>query len=236
VNSDDGFRMSIGGANLIDHFAVNVGEYDNGRGAGDTIFKFHIAQAGLYATRVIWENGGGDSNIELFSVQADGTDLLVNDATTTNSIKAYRAATVPSLPYASSFSPTPAAIGVSPDAGVNIVLVDGPKAIVPATVQLILDGTVVNATVGKTNNQTTISYKPAALWASVSTHKARLAFSDNGSPALTTTNDWLFTVKGYRNAVLPTPLYFEDFEKSALGVTSRWLDGDQRHRFAQCGT
>jgi hypothetical protein len=47
---------------------------------------------------------------------------------------------------------------------------------------------------------------------------ARLVFSDNGSPAQTTTNDWLFTVTGYRNVVLPTPLYFEDFEKSALGV------------------
>src|SRR5438477_302403 len=70
VNSDDGFRMTIGGPNPGDHFAVvNVGEYDAGRAAADTIFSFVVPQAGIYATRLIWENGGGDANIEWFSVQ-----------------------------------------------------------------------------------------------------------------------------------------------------------------------
>src|SRR5438876_1162215 len=51
VNSDDGFRMTIGGSIPNDRFKVNVGQFDGGRGAADTIFKFHIAKAGLYAAR-----------------------------------------------------------------------------------------------------------------------------------------------------------------------------------------
>jgi hypothetical protein len=217
VNSDDGFRMTIGGATPNDHFAVNVGEFDGGRGAADTIFKFHIAQAGLYAARVIWENGGGDANIEWFSVQPDGTDILINDTNTPGAIKAYRAATVPLRPYAAAFSPGQGQV-VSPDAGVNIVLVDGAKPVAPATVRLTLDGAAVTATVTRTNNQTTITYQPAALWPSASTHAAQLVFSDTGTPAQTTTNDWTFTAVTYRNIVLPQPLYLENFEEVALGA------------------
>src|SRR5262245_59116789 len=70
VNSDDGFRMTIGGPSPSDTFAaVKAGEFDGGRGADDTIFRFRIDQAGLYAVRIIWENGTGDSNIELFWVK-----------------------------------------------------------------------------------------------------------------------------------------------------------------------
>src|SRR5438034_3149936 len=107
VNSDDGFRVTIGGVNPSDHFAVNVGEFNGGRGAADTVFKFHIAQAGLYPARVIWENGGGDANVEWFSVQSDGTDILINDTTKPGHIKAYRATTGPAHAYAAAFSPAP---------------------------------------------------------------------------------------------------------------------------------
>jgi len=225
VNSDDGFRMTIGGPNPGDHFAaVNVGQFDAGRAAADTIFSFVVPQAGIYATRLIWENGGGDANIEWFSVQPDGvTEILVNDSSTAGYIKAYRAVTSAGRSYASVFLPAPGDNAVSPDAPVNIVLVDGPKPIVPATVQLILDGATVNATVTKTNNQTTISYKPASLWVSASTHAGRLVYSDNGSPPQTATNDWSFTVITYRNVILPQPIYFEGFENVTLGgIPAGW--------------
>ena len=219
INSDDGFRMTVGGPDPGDRFAaVNVGQFDGSPGAADTIFTFHVTQAGLYPTRVIWENGGGDANIEWFSVLPDGiTDVLINDTNTVGHINAYRAVTSPGRSYASVFIPAPGDNKVSPDDAVNIVLVDGANAIAPGTVQLILDGVTVNATVGKTNKQTTISYKPAGLWASASTHAGRLLYSDDASPPKTATNDWTFGVITYRNVVLLQPIYLENFETVALG-------------------
>src|SRR6266516_6395985 len=94
VNSDDGFRVTIGGSAPQDKFnGVNVGQFDAGRGAADTIFKFVVQQAGIYATRMIWENGGGDANVEWFSVAYAGTTrVLVNDVAG-GGIKAFRAVT-----------------------------------------------------------------------------------------------------------------------------------------------
>ena len=97
VNSDDGFRVTIGGGAPQDKFnGVNVGQFDGGRGAADTLFTFSVTQAGIYAARMIWENGGGDANVEWFTVSSDGTTkVLVND-TANGGIKAYRAVTMPS--------------------------------------------------------------------------------------------------------------------------------------------
>src|SRR4051812_848322 len=79
VNSDDGFRIMIGGANPGDRSAVMVRQYDGGRGSADTLFKFVIARAGLYAVRCTWENGCCGAALELFTVKSDGTKVLVND-------------------------------------------------------------------------------------------------------------------------------------------------------------
>src|SRR5262245_58050415 len=78
VNSDDGFRMTIGGSVPGDRFAVNVGQFDGGRGAANTIFPITVTQAGLYPARVLWENGGGDANIELFTVANGTTPVMIN--------------------------------------------------------------------------------------------------------------------------------------------------------------
>src|SRR6266852_1063196 len=72
VNSDDGFQTSSG-LNPSDAFGrVVLGEYNGGRGADDTLFTNTVTQAGTYGFRTIFENGGGDSNIEWFSVDYSG--------------------------------------------------------------------------------------------------------------------------------------------------------------------
>ena len=97
VNSDDGFQTSSG-PNPSDAFGrVVLGEFDEGRGAADTLFTFVVQQAGTYAFRTIWENGGGDSNIEWFTLDADGPKVLVNDVEN-GGIPAYRAASGLFLP------------------------------------------------------------------------------------------------------------------------------------------
>jgi hypothetical protein len=73
VNSDDGFRFSFG-VGRGDVFGLLAGNFDTGRGAADTIFDVYIPADGFYPIRCDWENGGGQANIEIFTVNlADGS-------------------------------------------------------------------------------------------------------------------------------------------------------------------
>jgi hypothetical protein len=92
VNSDDGFRLSPATSVSDPRNALTLGIFDAGRGAADSIFDFFVQQAGTYPMRLVWDNGGGDCNVEWFSVLAGGTNVLINDTANASAIKAYRAA------------------------------------------------------------------------------------------------------------------------------------------------
>ena len=100
VNSDDGFKVTVG-PNLSAPTALVLGSFDGGRGVADSLFLFFVQQDGTYPFRLLWENGNGSlasgnaGSVEWFSVLADGTKLLVNTSTNSNAIKAYRAAGQP---------------------------------------------------------------------------------------------------------------------------------------------
>ena len=96
VNSDDGFRVEIGYINDREN-VMEVEEFDGGRGAADTLFLLDVRAAGVYPVRVIYFNGGGDANIELFTVKEDDTKVLVND-TENGGLKAYRVGVAPDKP------------------------------------------------------------------------------------------------------------------------------------------
>ncbi len=93
VNSDDDFWL-FPSTNVIDpHNTLVLGKFDGaGRGAADSIFSFAVTQAGTYPMRLIWENGNGGANLEWFSVDSDGTKILINDTSNPKAIKAYQAA------------------------------------------------------------------------------------------------------------------------------------------------
>jgi hypothetical protein len=81
----NGLRISIG-----QDSAQLLGEYNgNGRGSADTLFSFYVPVAGVYPFRCLYLNGGGDGNIEWFTV-INGQKVLLNDD---NGIKTYRART-----------------------------------------------------------------------------------------------------------------------------------------------
>ena len=71
---------------------------DGGRGVANSLFLFNVQQDGTYPFRLLWENGNGSfalgnlGSVEWFSVLPDGTKVLVNSATNSSAIKAYRAA------------------------------------------------------------------------------------------------------------------------------------------------
>ncbi len=60
VNSDDGFRLTIGAFTSF---------YDPPRGPGDTIQTFNFPAAGDYSLRLVFYERGGGSEVELFDAQ-----------------------------------------------------------------------------------------------------------------------------------------------------------------------
>ncbi len=190
VNSDDGFRFTLGGANPKDRFAAKVGEFNGGRGAADTLFSFTIAQAGLYAARCTWEQGTGGANIEMFSVQADGTRVLLNDI---GGISAYRAVTAPARAYAQKVCPAPGGAARA-DAPILVELVDGQSPIDPATITLSVDGQRLTSASSKTGDTTTVSYTPSTLFAAGS-HTVSFSYTEAGSPV---TANWAFVALHYQ--------------------------------------
>lgn len=193
VNSDDGFKVTIGGENPLDPFAVQVGAFDGGRGAADTTFSFVIKQAGLYAARLTFENGGGDSNVEWWTVKSDGTKVLVND-TANGGIPAYRAANVPASATFSKVVPAPGGTGVAPNVTFDIELTDGANSIDPASTGLKVDNASVVATVKKTGSVNKITFTPSTLYAADSTHTVAVTYKD-GTKSVE--QDFSFTVANY---------------------------------------
>ena len=87
VNSDDGFRMEGGPPELADA----MGEFRTGRGPGNTTFEFEVEEPGIYPIRMIYFNGGGGGALEIFSEDAEGNRVLLNDLAN-GGIATYRSA------------------------------------------------------------------------------------------------------------------------------------------------
>ncbi len=49
-----------------------LGEFDGGRGAGETKFTFFVPIGGVYPVRMTYEQGGGGANVELYHYYANG--------------------------------------------------------------------------------------------------------------------------------------------------------------------
>lgn len=196
VNSDDGFRVSAG-TNPRDAFAQVLGEWDGTRdGGGDTAFSFVVEKTGIYPFRLIYQNGKGSGKLSWYSVNPDdGTKSLINDATDTAAVVAYRALKTPaSLPaYALTVTPRPGEKNVSRRPTVQVVLVDDATQVKPETVQLSFDGSSVPATVSKVGKQTTVTFQPSLELGIETTHALTLVFSDDATPAHVRTQDWSFT-------------------------------------------
>ncbi len=92
VNSDDGFELSIG--HIDDPRVMVAGSHNGGRGSRDTQFLMDVRAPGVYPVRVVYFSQGGEASIELFSLNADGERVLVND-TANGGLAAFREGTVP---------------------------------------------------------------------------------------------------------------------------------------------
>ena len=200
VNSDDGFKVTSGKA-AKDVFGAVLGIYNGGRASADSPFTVQVPQAGVYPFRLVWENGTGDANLEWFLVQPDGTRALIND--TTNSIKAYRSASLPV--YVSQLSHGVNATGLTPNANIVIQFTDGANASLDsASVKLTLNGATLTPTVRKSGSITTVTWPSTGLLPT-GTNNAVLEYADTATPSVKTTNAWSFMVMSY-GASSPKPI------------------------------
>jgi hypothetical protein len=182
VNSDDGFVLSAG----VDHrdsLRVSVGRFDGARGSADSLIQFVVETPGLYPFRLVWYQGSGGANLEWFSVDETGQKILINDRANPNSIKAWRALSVPSRPYVRSVSPRRGEGQVPLDAAIAITLQDGGTQVVPGSVGLVLNGQTVSPVVTKTGSSTLVTYAPPSNLPILSTNTLTLTYSDNATPA-----------------------------------------------------
>lgn len=195
VNSDDGFRVTAGrqARNIL---ATNLGEFNGGRGASDTLFDFVAPEAGLYTFRLLWWEGGGGANVEFFSVNLDtGVKTPINAPGT--SIKAFANSPDATYPFVNHVAPAAGATGVAGTATVTVELKDGTLGVASGSVKLSFNGAEVPATVSKVGTTTTVTYNPGLL-ASGSVNTVAISYNDTASPANSYSSSYSFTVAAYQ--------------------------------------
>jgi hypothetical protein len=223
VNSDDDFRTTSA-RNPRDVFAPILGEFNapGGRGASDTTFQIVVPSAGIFAFRTTWEQGGGGANIEWFSVLDDGTKVLINDdATNPNAIKAYQLQPSALPAWVSKVTPLPGTTGARPDAIVSAQITDSATQVTSAS----LSNNGGAATTGtKSGNVTTVTLPVGGLAAN---NSVTLSYTENTTPARTTTDSWSFTtltVTQTLPATLATAVGSGDATKPGFLVTPYQVD------------
>ncbi|HUS35017.1 MAG TPA: sugar-binding protein, partial [Verrucomicrobiae bacterium] len=190
VNSDDGFRTFVGRVNDIFRATFAAG-FDGGRGAADTTFDLFVAEAGTYAFRTIFEQGGGGGNIELLEQLADGTKVLLN-ADTAGGPKTYRSATgadVSGPTVITSVTPLPDAINVNGAAPIVVEIAEGTDTVPLNTIRLTVNGSPVTVTPTKSGNLITVSYTPSPALSNNAPVTATIAFTAGG---VARTETWNF--------------------------------------------
>lgn len=196
VNSDDGFRLAMGGAGPGDVMAPIIGEFNGSRSAGDSAMQIRITKAGLYAVRLSWFSGGATANLEFDQSLSDGSLVAINSAG--SSIKAFRSVSVPIPTFVRNALPVPNSVDVPFDTPIKIDLVGA--AVDVRSVKLSLDGAAVGADVQKTGDTTSVNFQPPSRLALHSQHTVLINFNDGQTRSFT----WNFQVVDY--AVLTTDL------------------------------
>jgi RHS repeat-associated protein len=177
VNSEDGFKLTTSAKPLQPNGLI-LGQFDGGRGAADTLFTFLIQAPGYYPFRLLYENGQGWGNCEWFTVEPDGTCVLINDPADPQALRAYRS-DLEGPPSITDFKG--AAFGF------EITIQDGATSVNPASVQTTLNDTSISPRVTHTGLTTTVVYSPATPLALDTAYTVGLVFADD-SGAYQTTN------------------------------------------------
>ncbi len=205
VNSDDGFKLTIGSGINSRIPGLQLIILDGTRGFGNTEANITVTQAGIYPFRLLyWENTGANSGVELFTFApgaTSGNRYLVNDRSQASAIKSYREAlgnppTVLNVsPALSTFvTPTGVPSAVPPAPFIWADIQDGSTTLATSGLELLLDGKALATQTSKTGNISMISAQAPQL-AAGSLHTNVLIYADSGGKKYT--NTWTFTVGSY---------------------------------------
>lgn len=240
VNSDDGFRVYSFSGDPRDKFAKNLGQFDAGRGVADTTFQFVVEKAGIYPFRMIYEEGGGDSAVEWFTLASDNTRHLINDANDAKAIKAYRPVAGATPAYISSVTPGVGAQDQDATTKIGAVMVDGSNKISPSSVKMTLDGADLKATATKAGDTTTATVAQISPFVEGSKHTLTLTYSDSSTPPATRTVSWDFSTKISETTFVAGTLFIEaedfNFDKGnylknvPIGMTGKYAGGDYKDK------
>ncbi|MCC6822199.1 MAG: hypothetical protein IT579_15820 [Verrucomicrobia subdivision 3 bacterium] len=221
INSDDGFRTTVGLLPQDVIGSIRVGEFNGARGSADSIFYLSVQEAGVYAFRTSWQNSTTAGNIEWFTLS--GTNkVLVND-TAHGGLASYRALTTPIPPYIKYVSPEPVQRVLNQSSrSLLIVLSDGTTALDDNSIVLKLDGSAITPTKVRSGSLVTLTYTPTTLQFPGDQHLAELTFSTVGG-TYTTTQRWSFF--NLLNIVLPSPVLTQNFDSTTEGgVPAGWTE------------
>jgi len=202
VNSDDGFRVTLGTG--FDAAGTQLGVFAGSRGTADTFFDVLVPADGYYSVRLVHCQGGGGGSCEFFYFNpATGQKVLVNDPDNLAAPRAYRESSV-SNPSLTRALPVQNWIGASPDEDVIVDITDGAYA-VTTPIALYINGALQTTTVTKNGKVTTIkragsldNLLPSGL------NNVQVAYSFNkGATPVTVTNSYSFSVAPYYGVLSP---------------------------------
>ncbi|MFN0067379.1 MAG: LamG-like jellyroll fold domain-containing protein [Limisphaerales bacterium] len=219
VNSDDGFRLTTGNvADRLQEFLV--GQFDGGRGAGDTVMNFSITQAGVYPFRLIYQQGGGGYSVDWFTADPNDAASRVH-LNGSGGVAAYRAINTPVSPQPAitGLYPVNGQTGVSPSTPFTMLVDDGATAIETNSIVVLRNGTNVTAqtAITRSGGRTTIRYSSTNLPPSLAQIEFKVTFADKSAPPVTREAVARYTIAPYANFNLPTPLFLETFDSTAEG-------------------
>lgn len=227
VNSDDGFKLTIGSGINSRAPGLQLMILDGTRGFGNTEANITVTQAGIYPFRLLyWENTGANSGVEFYTFapgSTSGNRYLVNDRSQAQAIKSYREVlgnpptVLNASPALSTFvTPTGVPSAVPPAPFIWVDIQDGATSLASAGLSLTLDGAALPTQVTKNGDISTVTAQAPAL-AAGSTHTNVLVYADSAGKTFTTT--WSFTVSAY--LTLPAEYALPSVDTSKPGFRAK---------------
>lgn len=153
---------------------------------------------------------GNGGDYIAYLLENDGYTVLASEAFTVTQTAADALRLV-------SISPPNNASNVPPFVEMTAIVRNGTQKMATNTVTLTLDGAAVAPAVAPQGDATFITYTNPSALAPNSIHVFVLRYSDDAGRPNWFTNQTSFATTTYTNIILPSPIYFEDFDSTAEG-------------------
>lgn len=151
--------------------------------------------------------------------------FLLNDSYTVDGREAFSVVEASSNPRLLFVEPSDGSANNPPVVEFSATLTNGVFSVDLATVQLTLDGAMVESTHRAESGAVVVTYTNAMLFAAGSVHTFELSYQDDAVPAGQYVHTVEFEVGQYRNLILPSPIYFEDFDNVPEGqLPAGWTE------------